>query len=81
MTKRVHIRIENIKAGDIFYEDASGSMMRCEALETTRSDEQGHSLRALTPLGERELYEAKGGRPVRLYKEIPSPGGEGGALG
>jgi hypothetical protein len=67
------IRISEVKSGDVFYEDVSGTKVRCEALENSRENETGYSLRVVTPLGEKSLFEAKGGRPLRLFRQNPAP--------
>ncbi len=65
--KTIPLPISAIKAGDIFFEDATGHMVRCEALDNAIEDEVGYTVRASTPLGNREFYESKGGPRVRLY--------------
>lgn len=71
--KTIPLRISSIKAGDVFFEDASGHMIQCEALENAESDESGFMVRASTPLGTRVFFETKGGPKLRLYVQAPTP--------
>ena len=60
-------KIETITAGEEFYEDTSGTMMKCQALGNCQTDATGFTVRAVTPLGERDFFQAAGGKPLRLY--------------
>ena len=73
------IRISQLKTGDEFFTDVSGTKVRCEALENCQENDVSYTVHARTPMGDRELHEAKGGRVLRLYVNAPEvsapPGG------
>ena len=67
--KTLPIRISAIKTGDIFCEDVAGQILRCVALDDVVEDELGWTVRASTPLGSRDFFEARGGVRLRLFIE------------
>ena len=63
--------IEHIVAGDVFYEYVSGHMLRHVALESVSEDEEGFTVKAVSPLGNRHFFQPKEGAKVRLYYDTP----------
>jgi len=65
-------RIEQIQAGDVFFENASGHWLRCVALAAVSEDDDGYTVKASTPLGNREFHQLKYGPKLRLFQSTDS---------
>lgn len=73
---RLPLKVEDLRAGDSFWQESNGAYIQCLALTSPKQSATGWSFQAKTPLGERELFQACGGRPLRLFGPEQGKGSE-----